>query len=168
RRPGALWFMGGGIILVLAIGGGLTWRLLHPATATGGLTATVIRGELPLVVTERGDLERAKTIEGKCEVEVREIKIISILPEGTNVKKGEVVVRFDSDNLKTNLAEQEIKHKQAIGKAEGARQKLEVQKNKGEGEISKAKLAFKLAELDHEKYFAPQGDYTVEVNKKRG
>lgn len=141
---------------------------LRPGRVDAEITAPVQRGDLALIVTERGDLESSKTTTVKCEVEVEQIKIVSIVPEGTHVKKDEIVVRFDADKLKTNLAEQEIKYKQAVGKAEQARQELEVQKNKGEGEVAKAELALTLAELDHEKYFAPQGDFTVEVNKKKG
>src|SRR5262245_14751737 len=32
-----------------------------------GITATVERGDLPVVVTERGDIESSKTVEVRCE-----------------------------------------------------------------------------------------------------
>ena len=97
---------------------------------------------------------------------MEQIKIVSVLPEGTRLTKGQEVLRFDTDKLQRTLAEQQIKVKQAEGKAEAARQELEVQRNKGEGEIAKADLTLTLAELDLEKYV--KGDYKVELEEKLG
>jgi RND family efflux transporter MFP subunit len=135
-------------------------------TASAELTATVTRGELPIVVTERGELESSKTVTAKCEVEVEQIKIVDILPEGTRVKKGDVVVRLDTDKLKRTLAEQEVKFNTADGKYQAAKQELEVQKNKAETDTAKAQLALTLADLDLEKYV--KGEYKADFDEKMG
>ena len=154
----------------MAVLGGLGWAVRHWAWTAdadaGDLTATVTRADLPVVVTERGELESSKTITVKCEVEVDAIKIVSILPEGTRVTKGQEVLRFDADKLKRNLAEQEVKYSLAAGKYEAAKQELEVQKNKAESEVAKAKLALTLADLDLEKYV--KGEYQADVDDKKG
>src|SRR4029077_6943457 len=93
-------------------------------------------------------------------------KIVFLVPEGTRVKKGEVVVRFDTDKIRRGLAEQEIKFKTADGKARAAKEELDVQKNKAESEIAKAELALALARLDREKYL--DGEYKVDVDDKKG
>src|SRR5262249_36634749 len=128
---------------------------------------------LPIIVTERGDLESSKTITAKCEVEFSGeqqrspgLKIISILPEGTRVKKGQKVVELDTDKLKRTLAEQEVKFNTAQGKYEQALQEHEVQKNKAESENAKAQLALKLAVLDLEKYV--KGEYLADLDEKKG
>lgn len=148
----------------------LAWAARHwlwPAQATAAeLTATVTRGDLPIIVTERGELESSKTIMAKCEVETEQIKIVDILPEGTRVKKGDVVVRLDTDKLKRTLAEQEVKYNTAAGKYEAAKQELEVQKNKAETETAKAQLALTLADLDLEKYV--KGEYKADLDEKMG
>jgi RND family efflux transporter MFP subunit len=77
-----------------------------------------------------------------------------------------VVVKFDAEQLTKQFAEQEIKSKQADGKAKVAKSKLDQAKNKAEGDIAKAKLDLTIAELDREKYL--KSDYEVEVNKKKG
>src|SRR5438045_1078690 len=46
--------------------GARQWVWPAPATAAE-LTATVTRGDLPIVVTERGELESSKTVTAKCE-----------------------------------------------------------------------------------------------------
>lgn len=129
------------------------------------LTAVVMRGDLDITVTERGDIESAVTCDCRCEVEGREIKIVEILPEGTHVKKGQVVVRFDSEQLTRDFANQEVKLRQAEGKARAAKEELEVTKNKAEGEIAKAELDLELALLDRDTYI--NGDYLVEVKDRK-
>lgn len=130
------------------------------------ITATAHKGTLTILVTERGELESSKTVDARCEVEGRQIKIIEILPEGTHVTKDQVVVRFDAEELTRQFADQEIKWKQAEGKAEAARGELEVQKSKAEGEIAKAQLDLTLAELAVETYL--HGEFPVEVNDRKG
>jgi RND family efflux transporter MFP subunit len=132
------------------------------------ITATATRGTLVVTVSERAELESSKTMEVRCDVEGRENKIVWIVPEGTRVTKGEKVLTFDTDTLNKLKADQEVKVKQAEGKAKGAKGDLEVAINKAADEIEKAKLALKLAELDKEKYLDAQGEYTAELQDKRG
>lgn len=123
------------------------------------LTGTVTRGDLQIIVTERGELESAKTVDVRCEVEGRQIKIIDIVAEGKAVKKDEVVIKFDTEELTKAFQDQEVKWKQAEGKANASREELKVQENKKESEIDKAKLALTLADLEYEKYFHAKGEY---------
>jgi RND family efflux transporter MFP subunit len=151
------------VLLFLGLAGwGASPWFIRGETETNEIFATARRASLPITVTERGDLESSKTTEVRCEVEGRQNKIVSILAEGTKVKKGQVVVTFDADELSRNYADQDVKWKQAEGKAKVNKGELEVQRNKAEQEIDKADLALKLAELDLEKYV--EGDYKVEFD----
>jgi HlyD family secretion protein len=161
-----LWIVAGAsVVLALAAWAARSW-LFPGNVAAGEITATVTRADLPVIVTERGQLESARTVTAKCEVEGESSKIVFLLPEGTRVKKGDVVVRFDTDKIRRGVAEQEIKFKTADGKAQQAKEELDVQKNKAETEIAKAELALALAKLDREKYL--EGEYKVEVDDKKG
>jgi RND family efflux transporter MFP subunit len=148
----------------------LAWSAKHwlggNTEAAAEITATVKRASLPITVVERGELESSQTVDVRCEVEGYQNKIVSILPEGTHVKKDEVVVRFDAEQLTRNYADQEVKFKQAEGKAKAAKGELEVQTNKAEGEIDKAQTALTLAEIERNKYL--EGEYKVEVDDKQG
>ncbi|MEJ7640447.1 MAG: RNA polymerase subunit sigma-70, partial [Singulisphaera sp.] len=64
-------------------------------------------GKLALTVVERGSLESSKSEDVLCEVE-GQTTIISILPEVTKVKKGDLVCELDSSTLKDNLINQKI------------------------------------------------------------
>ena len=98
RWPGRLlWFA------VLGAGAaGLLWAAAAwwlPARKTGDvLTAAATRGELVITVTDRGELESSQSVEVVCEVEGG-AKVAKIVTEGTRVKKGDEVVRFDPDSL---------------------------------------------------------------------
>ena len=111
-------------------------------------------------------MESSSTVDSHCEVEGREIKLVSILTEGAHVTKGQEVCRFDTEKLQKSYSEQEVKWEQAEGKAKAAKGDLEVQINKGESEIAKAQLALTLADLDRDKYL--EGEYAVEYYKVKG
>ncbi len=153
------------LLIVVLAGWGIQRWLFPPIQGGGEITALVARIDLPIIVTERGQLESARTVKAKCEVEGEASKIAFLVPEGTRVKKGEVVVRFDTDKIRRGVAEQEIKYQTADGKAKQAKEELDVQKNKAESEIAKAKLTLDLAKLDRVKYL--EGDYKVEVDDKK-
>ena len=72
----------------------------------------VTRGKLAVTITERGNLESAKNTDIKNEVE-GQTTIISIKPEGSQVKKGDLVAELDSATLRDNLVNQEITTKRA-------------------------------------------------------
>src|SRR5258708_1000564 len=82
-----------GLAVVAGLGWLLRWWYLPVDGGTTEITATVVRGDLPVVVTERGELESSTTITAKCEVEIDQIKIVPITAERTRGKKGDVVVR---------------------------------------------------------------------------
>ena len=141
-------------------------RLDGLAPQSNVITATAVRGDLPVVVTERGELDSIKSIMVRCDVEAKEIKLVHIVPEGTRVKKGEEVGQFDTEELKRRAAEQEVKWKNADSKAASAAGDYEVQRNKEESETEKAELVWKLAKIDVEKY--KKREYQVELDKRQG
>jgi RND family efflux transporter MFP subunit len=153
-------FLGLGVILVAA------WYGRPKSTVADFITAPVVRGDLAVVVTERGELDSVKSIMVRCEVEGEKSKLVHIVPEGTRVSKGEEVGRFDTDELKKSLALQEVKWKTAEGKMHAARGDLEVQQNKEQTEIDKAELALALAKIDLEKY--ERREYFALENKHQG
>src|SRR5262249_20767107 len=97
------------IVIVPALGLGWWWWHSRsvggaPVRVTGGIT----RGELPITVTERGELESSSTVDARCEVEGEQMKLVSILPEGVHVTKGQLVAKFDTEKLQRAFAEQEV------------------------------------------------------------
>lgn len=92
---------------------------------TSILYAKVVRGTLPVTVLERGSLESSNNQDVTNQVE-GSTTIISILPEGTPVKKGDLVCELDSASLRDQLLNQEITTKRAEADLEQAKKTLEV------------------------------------------
>ncbi len=156
---GLPYIVKGGVALIgLAVValGARSW-LSEDNSPVTDITAAVVRGELPIVVSERGDLESSKTVEARCEVEGEQIKITEAIPDGSRVTKGQVVLRFDTEKISRSYAEQAVKWRTAEAKAKAADEDLEVAKNKAESENAKAKLAVRLAKIDLRKYL--EGEY---------
>ncbi|MDR3623297.1 MAG: efflux RND transporter periplasmic adaptor subunit [Paludisphaera borealis] len=130
------------------------------------LVAHAKRATLSITVSERGNVESCVTVDGICELDGGQNKISYLIPEGTKVKKGDVVVKFDGSEIQKNISQQEIKHKQATARIETTQQEMEIQRNKGESDIIAAEVELTLARLDLEKY--KKGDYPAEIKKSLG
>lgn len=152
------------VVALLAFGVS-QWRSTEQETLPE-VTATVLKAELPVTVMERGELESSKTVDVRCEVEGEQIKIVEIIPEGTRVSEGDVVIRFDTDKLSRSITEQEVKWRTADAKAKASEEDLEVAKNQAASEIAAAKLALKLAQIDLKKYI--EGDFPQEKREIEG
>jgi RND family efflux transporter MFP subunit len=136
------------------------------SVAVPDITATVTRGNLPITITERGEIEGLVKAATRCLLEGDQNKIVTIVPDASSVKKGEVVITFDPDPIRKACELQESKWKQAEGKLIAARGEAEAARSKSLSDIAKAELTAKLAEFDRNKYL--EGDYQVEDAKKRG
>ncbi|WP_250846908.1 efflux RND transporter periplasmic adaptor subunit [Aquisphaera insulae] len=130
------------------------------------LVTTVRKASLTITVSERGSLESCVTVDGICELNGHQNKISYLIPEGSKVKKGDIVAKFDGSEIQKNIAQQEIKFKQATARIETTQQETEIQRNKGQSDIIAAKVELVLAELDLEKY--QKGDYPAEYTKQEG
>jgi HlyD family secretion protein len=75
------------------------------------LTKVVSKGPFEHVVLEQGEIESSSNVEIRCEVKSRGmsgITIISVVPEGTTVEKGDELVRLDSTALDQEQIQQQI------------------------------------------------------------
>ncbi len=85
----------------------------------------VSKQKLVITVTERGNLESSKNEDVFNEVE-GQTTILTILPEGTKVKKGELVCELDSATLSDNLVNQQISTERAKADYDNALKTREV------------------------------------------
>jgi HlyD family secretion protein len=89
-----------------------SWAGLFKNAVSEVVRYKVTRLKLPVVVTERGNLESAENKDVLNQVE-GQTTIISIKAEGSPVKKGDLVAELDSATLKDNLINQEITTRRA-------------------------------------------------------
>jgi HlyD family secretion protein len=96
-----------------------------PGPGAGPPVAEVKPGKLGVSVVERGYIEAGKVDDVHSEVEGTST-IISIVPEGSLVKKGGIVCELDSATLKDKLKNQQITVAQAAATSEQAKLTREV------------------------------------------
>jgi len=117
------------------------------------------RGPLTISVLESGTIKAREQIIIKNEVEGR-TSIITLIPEGTRVKKGDLLVELDTSTLEDTKIDQDIRTQNAEASYINAKENLAVVKNQAEADIDKAKLTFEFAQQDLDQY--EQGKYPNE------
>jgi RND family efflux transporter MFP subunit len=95
------------------------------ATGDAGSVEEVRPGPLKVSVVDRGYLESSRNQDVYCLVE-GQTTIIAIKPEGTRVKKGEIICKLDSAALKDQLVNQRIRSEQAKSNYQNAKLVREV------------------------------------------
>lgn len=125
----------------------------------------VRRGPFQVTVTERGTLDSMRNAVLSCKVE-GSTTIISIVPEGTHVKEGDIVCELDSSALKDKEIQQQISVTSAQALYDQAKENVEIQKTQNESDIAAAKLKLDLAKLDEKKF--KEGDYEQQRKELEG
>lgn len=97
--------------------------------ASGALTHTVAKGRLLVTVVAAGNMESAKNIDVKCQV-AGGTSILWIVPEGTEVEAGALLVKLDNSSIEDQLNAQRI----SLGKAQAS--KIQAEENFGAAEIA--------------------------------
>src|SRR5271157_1712464 len=116
RRASAGKVIAAGLACLLALGGITVLSVPGLSKPIRGFFTTadldivpyeVKPAALPITVTDKGALESSKNQDVQCQVE-GSTTIITILPEGTKVKKGDLVCELDSASLNDSLTNQKI------------------------------------------------------------
>jgi len=113
-KKGAFWIILVIVCIVLVLGAVSAFRYFNLFAGDSGVPSSVIfeevkRGVFLHEVTDRGNVESAQNDDIRCNVEsMNGVLIVWIIPEGTAVEEGEVLVRLDSSNLEERQANQEI------------------------------------------------------------
>ena len=129
------------------------------ANADISSTYVVQRRTIEDRVVERGTVESQKTVYGKCQIPGR-TKITFIVPEGSEVVKGDKVAEFETTEIDKEIKEKEVEINDAKGKLDEAIQLLSIKEDENDTNIAAAKLAFDIAEIDLRKY--EEGDFESE------
>ncbi len=126
---------------------------LWPSRPAGEPTAyhEVRRGDFTVSVVEGGTLSAVSEVIIRSEVEGT-ARIISIVPEGSYVKKGDVLVELDSASAQDQVNVQQINFEKAKFGVEQAIAQFEIQKSATNSDYLAAQLKLKLARIDLEKY----------------
>jgi HlyD family secretion protein len=111
-------------------------------------TTPVTQGEFIDYMQVRGEVKAVRSIPLTAPSSTGELQILELAPSGTNIKKGDVVVRFDPVPVERTRAEKLSELKQAeeeIGKTEA---QYRIQEHQAKTDVVKAGYAVQRAELD--------------------
>ncbi len=154
-------------ILVLIVLGLVGFRFVSSRSSDqrGVAQGTLVqRGPLRITVAARGNLKAADSVSLKSEVEGRTL-ILSLVPEGTSVKAGDVVCELDA----TALVEKGFQQRLSVSNAEAsfvkARQNFEIQESQNQSDIASARQKLEFAQQDLRKYM--EGERESELEKSR-
>ncbi|MBW1997613.1 MAG: efflux RND transporter periplasmic adaptor subunit [Deltaproteobacteria bacterium] len=155
-----------GLVVVAALAVNYLVELRSSKVKEGGekeiATFVVRRGPLKISVTESGTIKAREQVVIKNEVEGK-TTILYLIPEGTRVKKGDLLVELDASSLLDQKIDQQIRVQNAEAAFISARENLEVVKNQAEADVDKAKLAYKFAKEDLKKYV--EGEYPNQLKE---
>ncbi len=115
------------------------------------VTFAARRGPLTISVLESGTIKSREQVILKNEVEGR-TSIISLIPEGTKVKEGDLLVELDASTLQDNKIDQEIMVQNAEAAYTNAVETLAVVENQAQSDIDVAELTFTFAKQDLDQY----------------
>ena len=125
-------------------------------------TAEVQRGPLTISISESGSIKSREQVILKSGVEGR-TTILALVPEGTNVKVGDLLVELDTSTLEDQKVSQQITVLNAEASFVRAREGLEVTKSQANSDVAKAELDCRFAEIDLNKYL--EGEYPQQLQK---
>jgi len=114
------------------------------------------RGPLTISVLESGAIKAMEQEVIRNDVEGR-TTIVEIVPEGTRVQKGDLLVKLDASTLTDNQIDQEIKVQNADAAFVNAVEALAIAENQAKSDIELAELNLKFARQDLRQY--QEGQY---------
>lgn len=142
-----------GVILITLI--------IAVATPRGTASSTeyheVRRGTFTVSIVEAGNLAAVSEVSIRSEVEGT-ARIIDIVPEGSFVRKGDLIVELDSASAEDQVNQQQINFEKAQFGLIQAQEQLSIQESATQSDISAAELKVRFAQLDIEKFLQGQRD----------
>ncbi|HBG25791.1 MAG: hypothetical protein A2Y10_02145 [Planctomycetes bacterium GWF2_41_51] len=130
-------------------------------TAYGPLY-NVKKGPLTISFVESGTIKARDQVILKCEVEGR-TSITYVIPEGTRVTKGELLIELDVSSLEDQRIDREIDVQNAEAAYISAKENLAVVENQAKSDNDLAELTLAFAKQDLEKY--EKGEFLSELLK---
>ena len=134
----------------LALGWFLFSKIDWTEETTGPLMHQVQRADFLHEITEKGEIESSKNVEIRCEVKCgwQGLTILWLIPEGTFVKPGDLLVRLDSSEYENKVTQKQIEF------------------NTSEAAEVKARLELESAEIAKREY--EEGTFPLEKMKIEG
>jgi HlyD family secretion protein len=153
-NPPSFWKRKRGTILVLAVVVAifLLFGAFRLAKAVPDIpSAVVARGEFVDYLQVRGEVKAVTSATIAAPFEAGDLKILKLAANGQQVKKGDVVVEFDTTTLKQTLAQDQSTSKSADAEIEQSRAQARMKEEQDLTDVMKARYDVESAKLDASK-----------------
>ncbi len=158
------------VVMVLSA----AWVLADSPTADTSLSATVTRGDFVVPVTSAGELRSSSfvQIQGPANAQQAgafQMKIATIVPEGTLVKEGDVVAELDRSTLASKMQETSLNVQKAEAQYEQAMLDSTLTLSKAREDLRGMELALEEKRIarDQAKFEAPSVQRQAEIDYER-
>jgi len=142
-------------LLALGLAGGAYWWWVVRPAGHGSFSAntfyTVAPMDLDVKIAKDGELEAINNTDISCHVEGMNT-ITYVVPEGTNVKNGDVLITLDSSTIKHKLDDLKVALDTNQANLVTAEQLEQIQASKNQSGLEAAQTTVELAQLDVEAY----------------
>ncbi|MGH7336304.1 MAG: hypothetical protein ACREI7_01880, partial [Myxococcota bacterium] len=123
--------------------------------------ALVTRGDLEVTLVEPGTMQAARSVTLSSEIRSNRAKIVDLLADGTWVKPGDVVVRFDRTPFEEEVVRVAGEARDAEAAATRAEQERKLQTAKAEQVLDSARHVEKISRLNLEAFEKGSGALNV-------
>ncbi|MGH7243260.1 MAG: efflux RND transporter periplasmic adaptor subunit [Phycisphaerales bacterium] len=166
------WVIAAGVALVLVAGTAWSLRSGRPVSGPGSDsdmlpttdTAEISRVSFDITTLATGELEAKKQVEMRSRVEQQAV-IQEIIPEGTRVKEGDVLVRLNADRILTSIDEQLLQIETAKSELIAAENGYNIQVNENSNNLRNAELKVTLAQLSLQQWLEGEVKTKREANR---
>lgn len=142
--------------IMIAIISALIWQQRNTDRSAPVATFPAARGPLAITVEEGGTIHPREQIILSSELEGRN-RILFLIPEGSLVKEGDILVELDATGLVDRRVDLDIRVQNAEAAFIRSRENLEVVKNQAQSDVENAELKLQFAREDLLQY--REGEY---------
>jgi HlyD family secretion protein len=170
RRLKDLWIRRRTLVIVaaLAMASAAVYGVVHYSAKPPAVpTFQVKRGEFLDAIQFRGQLKAMKSVTITAPANAGDLQILKIAPDGTLVKKGDVVVEFDPSKTQQDLAQDQSILKSSQAEIEQVRAQGGLTEEADTTAVMKAKYDVEVARLDASKIEVVSRIDGAEANLKR-
>jgi multidrug resistance efflux pump len=137
------------VIVLLAIGAAAVAMNARSGSVPNVTTTDVTHGDFVDYIQIRGDIRPAKSMVLAAPLQSGgDLQIVKLVKNGAAVKKGDILVEFDSTQLTQRLAERQSDLKSAEGEIQQTQEQAKITAEEQATELMKAKYDVERAKLD--------------------
>lgn len=127
-------------------------------------TATILKTSFDITTLATGELEAKKQVELRSRLEQQTV-VQEIVPEGTRVKAGDILVRLNADKIQTQYDEQLLQIETSKSELVAAENGYNIQVNENANNLRNATLKVTLAELSLSQWLEGEVKTKREANR---